>query len=68
MVTGRSMLIKKIRHIKLQLMRCILFVLPCINWSLNNWATDPLLSEFMLNGLCLTEAYTAVYQSILSML
>ncbi|KAL3759525.1 hypothetical protein ACHAWU_000824 [Discostella pseudostelligera] len=58
---------KSIRHIKLQLTRCLLFILPCINWSLPNWATDPLLDEGPLNGLMLAEAYTSVYQSLCSM-
>mmetsp|Transcript_15427 Transcript_15427/g.28025 ORF Transcript_15427/g.28025 Transcript_15427/m.28025 type:complete len:316 (-) Transcript_15427:140-1087(-) len=60
-------LINRIRHIKLQLLRCLLFILPSINWSLPNWATDPLLSELPLNGLMLVEAYTSVYQSLRSM-
>lgn len=60
-------LINKIRHTKLQLVRCLLFVLPCINWSLPRWATDPMLSELHLNGLCLAEAYASVYQSLCSM-
>ena len=60
-------LINKIRHTKLQLVRCLLFVLPCINWSLPKWATDPMLSELHLNGLCLAEAYASVYQSLCSM-
>lgn len=60
-------LINKIRHTKLQLVRCLLFVLPCVNWSLPRWATDPMLSELHLNGLCLAEAYASVYQSLCSM-
>lgn len=61
-------LVKRIRHIKIQVIRCLLFILPSINWSLPNWATDPLLSEVPLNGLMLVEAYTCVYQSLKSML
>ncbi|KAL7529603.1 hypothetical protein ACHAXR_003047 [Thalassiosira sp. AJA248-18] len=60
-------LVNKIRHIKVQLVRCLLFILPAINWSLPNWATDPLLSELPLNSLMLVEAYTSVYQSLRSM-
>mmetsp|Transcript_14074 Transcript_14074/g.30567 ORF Transcript_14074/g.30567 Transcript_14074/m.30567 type:complete len:323 (-) Transcript_14074:259-1227(-) len=60
-------MLSKIRHVKLQMLRCLLFILPAINWSLPNWATDPLLGEFPLNGLMLAEAYTSVYQSLRSM-
>ncbi|KAL3783505.1 hypothetical protein ACHAW5_006986 [Stephanodiscus triporus] len=67
LVKEEANLLNKIRHIKLQLVRCLLFVLPCINWSLPNWATDPMLSELHLNGLCLAEAYAAVYQSLCSL-
>lgn len=62
-----QVILKKIRHIKLQLLRCLLFILPAINWSLPNWATNPLLGELPLNGLMLVEAYTSVYQSLRSM-
>jgi len=58
----------KIRHVKLQIARCLLFILPAVNWSLPKWATDPLLSELSLNGLMLGEAYVSVYQSLRSML
>lgn len=57
-------LYNKIRHVKLQIIRSLLFILPAINWSLPNWATDPLLSEPVLNGLMTIEAYTSVYQSL----
>ena len=57
-------LMNKIRHVRLQIIRSLLFILPSINWSLPNWATDPLLPEPILNGLMLTEAYTCVYQSL----
>mmetsp|Transcript_3434 Transcript_3434/g.7489 ORF Transcript_3434/g.7489 Transcript_3434/m.7489 type:complete len:352 (-) Transcript_3434:302-1357(-) len=60
-------LLNKIRHVKLQLVRCLLFILPAINWSLPNWATNPLLGELPLNGLMLAEAYTCVYQSLQAM-
>lgn len=61
-------LLSKIRHVKLQALRSLLFILPAINWSLPNWATNPLLSEPVVNGLMLTEAYTSVYQSLRAML
>ena len=58
---------KRIRLVKLQVIRCLLFILPSVNWSLPNWATNPLLSELPLNGLMLAEAYTSVYQSLVGM-
>ncbi len=61
---GQNTITKKLRHVKIQVIRCLLFILPAINWSLPNWATDPLLSEPVVNGLMLGEAYTCVYQSI----
>lgn len=61
-------IIKKIRHVKLQALRSLLFILPAVNWSLPKWATDPLLSEPVVNGLMLAEAYTCVYQSLRGLL
>lgn len=49
-------------HTKLELLRCALHILPAINWSMHNWAIDPLLSELKLNGLMLAEAYLCMYQ------
>ena len=60
--------LRKLRHLKLQVLRCLLFILPAVNWSLPNWATKPMLSEPILNGLMLTEAYTSVYQSLRGMI
>lgn len=60
-------LVNGIRHIKLQVLRCLLFILPAVNWSLPNWATNPLLREWQVNGLMLAEAYTSVYQSLRAM-
>lgn len=68
LVAEETAMLKKLRHIKLQVLRCLLFILPSVNWSLPNWATNPLLSELNLNGLMLAEAYTSVYQSLRSML
>ena len=58
---------KRIRLQKLQVIRCLLFILPSVNWSLPNWATNPLLGELPLNGLMLAEAYTSVYQTLVGM-
>lgn len=58
---------KRIRLAKLQAIRCLLFILPSVNWSLPNWTTNPLLGEVTLNGLMLAEAYTSVYQSLVGM-
>eukprot|EP00573_Skeletonema_grethae_P000594 CAMPEP_0201691806 /NCGR_PEP_ID=MMETSP0578-20130828/4860_1 /ASSEMBLY_ACC=CAM_ASM_000663 /TAXON_ID=267565 /ORGANISM="Skeletonema grethea, Strain CCMP 1804" /LENGTH=299 /DNA_ID=CAMNT_0048177069 /DNA_START=50 /DNA_END=949 /DNA_ORIENTATION=+ len=63
----RHAIAKKIRLVKLQVIRCLLFILPSVNWSLPNWATNPLLGELPLNGLMLAEAYTSVYQSLVGM-
>jgi len=48
---------------KLQMIRCALFAGPCYSWSLDNWDTNPWLSENVGNGLCFAEAITCVYQS-----
>jgi len=61
-------LLNKIRHVKLQALRSVLFILPAINWSLPKWASDPLLSELTVNGLMLAESYTCVYQSLRAIL
>jgi hypothetical protein len=49
---------------RLQLLRNILYLPPCISWSRNDWATNPWLSENWVNGLSLAEAITNIYQSI----
>jgi hypothetical protein len=38
-----------LRNTKLQLVRDALFFLPCLQWSLTNWDTDPWLSENFVN-------------------
>jgi hypothetical protein len=38
-----------LRNTKLQLVRDALFFLPCLQWSLPNWDTDPWLSENFVN-------------------
>lgn len=49
---------------KLQILRDVFFAAPCINWSMDEWATNPWLSEVWCNGLSLAEAVTCIYQSI----
>lgn len=49
---------------RLQLLRNVFFLPPCISWSRNDWATNPWLSENWVNGLSLAEAITNIYQSI----
>eukprot|EP00591_Stephanopyxis_turris_P010045 CAMPEP_0195509208 /NCGR_PEP_ID=MMETSP0794_2-20130614/2215_1 /TAXON_ID=515487 /ORGANISM="Stephanopyxis turris, Strain CCMP 815" /LENGTH=291 /DNA_ID=CAMNT_0040636373 /DNA_START=42 /DNA_END=917 /DNA_ORIENTATION=+ len=49
---------------KLQIVRNIFYIAPCINWALDDWATNPWLSENWCNGLSLAEAITCMYQSI----
>ena len=66
-VQEQKSIAKSIRLVKIQLMRSLLFILPAVNWSLPNWATNPLLGEATVNGLMLIEAYTSVYQSLIGM-
>jgi hypothetical protein len=54
----------EIRNTQLQLTRDALFLLPCIQWSLPNWDTQPCLSEFTVNGLSWLESVVCIYQSI----
>ena len=51
---------------RIQITRSLLFVLPCISWSLPKWDTDPWLSERFANSLLLSEAALSVFQSIRS--
>jgi Peroxisomal biogenesis factor 11 (PEX11) len=45
-----------LRKVKVLLTRDLLFLLPCINWSLPNWDTDPWLSETVINTLMWLES------------
>ncbi|KAG7361537.1 peroxisomal biogenesis factor 11 PEX11 [Nitzschia inconspicua] len=53
-----------VRTERLQIVRSLLYVLPCIHWSLPNWDTKPWLSNDIVNGLCWVEAVVGMYQSI----
>ena len=57
---------KSISMNKLQILRNVFFTGPCLTWSMNEWATNPLLRENWCNGLCFAEAVTCMYQSIFS--
>ena len=52
---------------RLQMVRNFFFTPPCLNWSLDKWATDPLLSENVVNGFSLLEAIVCIYQSVLTL-
>ncbi len=58
---------KCIKMNKLQMVRNFFFAPPCFTWSLNKWATDPLLSENIVNGMSWAEAIVCLYQSLLSL-
>jgi hypothetical protein len=53
----------KIKINCLQIVRCVLYFMPCLNWS----TTKPFMSENLTNGLSLFEAFTNMYQSIIGM-
>ena len=57
---------KSISLNRLQMIRNALFTLPCINWSLPKWETDPWLSEVVVNGLMWGESIVCFHQSIRS--
>eukprot|EP00547_Thalassionema_nitzschioides_P004760 CAMPEP_0194222964 /NCGR_PEP_ID=MMETSP0156-20130528/34059_1 /TAXON_ID=33649 /ORGANISM="Thalassionema nitzschioides, Strain L26-B" /LENGTH=260 /DNA_ID=CAMNT_0038953937 /DNA_START=91 /DNA_END=870 /DNA_ORIENTATION=+ len=48
----------------LQLSRSALFTLPCINWSLPKWDTEPWLSDPCCNGLMWVESLVSIYQAL----
>ncbi len=52
---------------RIQMARNFFFFPPCLNWSLDKWATDPLLSENFVNGFSLAEAIVCIYQSFLTL-
>jgi len=58
---------KCIKMNRLQMVRNFFFFPPCLNWSLDKWATDPLLSENFVNGFSLAEAIVCIYQSVLTL-
>jgi hypothetical protein len=45
-----------LRKVKVLLSRNLLFLLPCINWSLPNWDVDPWLPESVINSLMWLES------------
>jgi hypothetical protein len=55
-----------IRNHQLQLIRSLLFTLPCIHWSLPRWDKDPWLRESVVNGLMWVESIVSLYQSIVN--
>lgn len=50
-------------HLRLQLLRNALFLLPAIHWSLPNWDTKPWLPSKAVNGLMWIEAMVSLYQT-----
>ena len=58
---------KCIKMNRIQIARNFFFTPPCLTWSLDKWATDPLLSENVVNGMSWAEAVLCFYQSILSL-
>lgn len=50
-------------HLRLQLLRNALFLLPAIHWSLPNWDTKPWLPSKTVNGLMWVEAMVSLYQT-----
>mmetsp|Transcript_14725 Transcript_14725/g.17929 ORF Transcript_14725/g.17929 Transcript_14725/m.17929 type:complete len:320 (-) Transcript_14725:1127-2086(-) len=58
---------KSMKINRLQILRNICFAPPCYNWSLDNWATDPVMSENAVNGFSLAEAIVCMYQTLLSL-
>lgn len=62
--TQLSQLQKSLRLNRLQMLRCALFTVPCIQWSMFN----PILSDNIIGSLTLAEAITCMYQSICSLL
>lgn len=48
----------------LQLSRSALFTLPCIDWSLPKWDTEPWLSDSFGKGLMWMESLVSIYQAL----
>ncbi len=65
--TEQQTIDKAIYMNKLQIVRNIFFTPPCMSWSGDEWATNPLLSENWINGLSFAEALTCMHQSICSL-
>lgn len=51
---------------QLQIYRNLLFLLPCINWSLPNWDVQPWLTEKTVNTLMWLESIVCIHQAILN--
>eukprot|EP00568_Trieres_chinensis_P005286 CAMPEP_0183305356 /NCGR_PEP_ID=MMETSP0160_2-20130417/10122_1 /TAXON_ID=2839 ORGANISM="Odontella Sinensis, Strain Grunow 1884" /NCGR_SAMPLE_ID=MMETSP0160_2 /ASSEMBLY_ACC=CAM_ASM_000250 /LENGTH=321 /DNA_ID=CAMNT_0025468541 /DNA_START=69 /DNA_END=1034 /DNA_ORIENTATION=- len=63
----RCQLEKQIGQQRLQILRCGLFMLPAVHWSLPKWERDPWLSENVVNGLMFAESVVCFYQSLKGM-
>lgn len=57
-------IVHKIKFARLHLLRCALFTLPAVHWSLPNCEVNPWLREEVLKGLTLSESICCFYQSI----
>jgi hypothetical protein len=54
------------RSNQLQIYRNLLFLLPCINWSLPNWDVQPWLNEKTVNILMWLESVVCIHQAIMN--
>ena len=59
-----------VRHqrtmIALQSIRNALFMLPCLQWSLPKWDTEPLCPTYTINTLMWFESLVSLYQAVLA--
>ena len=54
----------EVYNVMLLFIRNLCYIIPCINWSMSTWDTDPLLSDVALNAFMLLEAVLCLYQAI----
>lgn len=59
-------LLSSYRNNQLQIYRNLLFILPCINWSLPNWDIEPWLNEKTNNLLMWFESIVCIHQAIMN--
>ena len=52
------------RYERLQILRNVLFTLPCLHFSLPNWDMEPWLSDDLVNTLLWLESIVCLYQGV----
>jgi hypothetical protein len=62
--TTKAQLQRRLDHVTLQGLRNVLFLVPCLQWSLPHWDTRPWLPVSTINTLMWLESIVCLYQAL----